>query len=216
MRRPAALPLLAILPAALALACGSTPTSESERTASEAIFVSCPAGEHDYCDVNELTGKSFCTCVQNTCSYAATTPPGPGMEAWVVAWASKTVNGACPVIRTATGSWAEIGDVIGPTGEYSYANGIPDDWSLWSFTPGDCTQVPGMGSSCCTYVWWPNGYPAQTSGLPMPDTQDLCPVNGETLVPIEQIQPIIPLGNADAGGPLPGGGGCGSCPPVQP
>jgi hypothetical protein len=214
MRRPVALVLFAMFPAALALACGSTPT-EREETNSEAI-VSCPAGEHPYCDTNEVTGKLFCRCVQNTCSYAPpATPPPPGDVAWIAAWASPRVNGTCPVITTPTGRWAEIGDVIGPTATFAYANGVPDDGSLYPLTPSDCSHVPGMGSSCCTYVWWPNGYPAQVIDLPMQDTQDLCPVNGATLVPIEQVAPIVSQGSADAGGPLPGNGGCGSCVPVM-
>jgi hypothetical protein len=212
MRRPVALVLFAVFPAALALACGSTPT-ESEGTTSEAL-VSCPVGQHKYCDVNEITGRLFCTCDQNTCTYATPPPPPAGSIAWVAAWASPSVNGTCPVIRTPTGLWAEIGDVIGPTVPLDYMESVPNNSALVPLTPSDCTQVPGMGSSCCTYVWWPNGYPSADGGtLPMQDVQDLCPVDGATLVPIEQIPCSYANGNHCE---QPGGGGCSSCKPVPP
>jgi hypothetical protein len=212
MRRPVALVLFAVFPAALALACGSTPT-ESEGTTSEAI-VSCPVGEHAHCDVNEVTGRLFCTCNQNTCSYA-TPPPSPaGGIAWIAAWASPRVNGACPVIKTPTGLWAEIGDVIGPT-DGNYAEEVPNDSAfLQPLTPVDCTQVPGMGSSCCTYVWWPSGYPSANGGtLPPQDSADLCPVDGATLVPLEQVPCAETITHKCQ---QPGGGGCSSCKPVPP
>jgi len=214
MRRTAV--LLALFPCALALACSSSPT-ESVGTTSQAIFVKCPAGQHDDCQVNEIRGGMYCTCAANTCNYATPPQPPQGLIAWVAAWASQSVNGTCPVITTPTGRWAEIGDLIGPT-DPNLWTGVPDDSSPASFAPGDCTQVPGMGSTCCTYVWWPNGYPDPThdTTLPAQDTQDLCPVNGETLVPLEQQVP--PYCNpVDAGACTePGSGGCATCPPVKP
>jgi hypothetical protein len=215
MRRTAV--LLALFPCALALACSSSPTESVEATSQE-IFVTCPVGQHDSCEMNEVTGRYFCTCAPNTCNYATAPQPPQGIVAWVAAWASKSVNGTCPVITTPTGRWAQLGDVIGATEVFTYSNGLPNDTSLANLEPGDCTQVPGMGSTCCTYVWWPNGYPAgaMDATLPAQNIPDLCPVNGETLVPLEQWG--YPGCNpADAGScTLPGGGGCATCPPVKP
>jgi hypothetical protein len=207
MRRPAAL-VLALFPAILALACGSTP-SEREETTSAAI-ISCPVGEHLYCDTNEVTGKLLCTCQQNSCTYApAPPPPSWAAEAWIAAWASPPLNGTCPVIKTSTGLWADVGDVLGPT-DQAYVNGVPtDSVSMGSLTPSGCSQVAGMPSNCCTYVWWPNGYPSYPDkGLPTQDFHDLCPVNGATLVPIEQL-PCNPTGGHKCDEP--GNGGCPSC-----
>jgi hypothetical protein len=211
-RRPAAI-VVALFLAALAPACGSSPAEGVGTTSESVMLVNCPVGEHAYCDMNELTGRMFCTCYQNTCSYQAPAPPWYGSVAWIAAWASPMVGGTCPVIKTSTGRWAEIGDVLGPT-DSNYMESVPGDSATTPLKPGDCTQVPGMGPSCCTYVWWPNDYPsADDTSLPKQDTADLCPVNGATLVPIEQL-PCDPASGHRCD--QPSSGGCGSCTPVQP
>ena len=188
---------LALAPALL-IACGASPEENSQSSA-EAI-VSCSAGYYLYCDTNETTGKLFCTCQPDVCSFSSTPPPGPPDVMDVIAWAVKTTGGSCPRITNANGTWADINDPLNSTG--GGLHGVPNSTII--NPAAACAQVPNMGSSCCTYVWWPSA----TTTNPDQDITGLCRVNGEAFVAIEGEQCVSTSSNRCG---EPGNGGCSTC-----
>jgi hypothetical protein len=124
------------------------------------------------------------------------------------------------VITLPTGRWAELGQAIGQL-DVDSTDDVPMSLGSW-LSQSACSQVPGMSPKCCTYVWWPNGYPKELPngtpddvGMAPQDTTNLCLVQGGHNVALEMYGSYC--ARPDGGScPVPGSGGCGSCTPVQP
>lgn len=229
MRRHLA-PAALLLPAVLVVACSSAPPTESAQATSEDL-ISCPAGTHADCSGDGPRGQIICTCVQDTgCTFTAPAMPawmesstgGISYSAWVAAWAVPSSTGACPVITLPGGRWAEIGQAIGQF-DIDSTDDVPMSIGAWiPNEPSDCSQVPGMSAGhCCTYVWWPNGYPKVGAngepddvGLPPQDTTNLCLVQGGKNVGLEMYAQYCDAYKDGGSCPVPGAGGCSTCPPV--
>jgi hypothetical protein len=197
-----------LLAPAVLLACGSSPEENAQTTSGD--LVTCPPGQSLYCDVNEISGRRFCTCEPNVCTYSSY--PATGIDAVrgvevVLAWAVRTSGGYCPRISNSNGTWTDINDplwMLPPVNGGVYGSTM----GLQGLTPA-CSQTFGAGTSCCTYVWWPNA----TTSNPNQDPTGLCRANGEAFVAIEGLECVETKTNPCG---RPGGGGCSTCQTVQP
>ncbi|HEX8793715.1 MAG TPA: hypothetical protein VF765_22385 [Polyangiaceae bacterium] len=225
-------PAALLVPALFVAACSSASPTESERATSEAILRGCGAGTHPDCSGDGPQGQTICSCVQDSgCTFTAPAIPawlqanyGSGIDygVWVAAWAVPSSTATCPVITMPTGRWAPLGDPIGQF-DINSTDGVPDSVGWW-VGPNACSQVSGMGPYCCTYVWWPNGYPKvnpngtgspDDDDLPAQDTSSLCMVQGGHNVALEMFSQYCDAWRDGGSCPVPGSGGCGSCSVLQ-
>ncbi len=180
------LTLTAILVPMAAVACSaetSTADAPQERSATQSAELSlriphCAANQVVQCS-SEIT-PTVCQCIDNTCDPANDLPdfhhrygPGAVLE---LAWAATNANNTCPVLPGIQGRWAQIAPAT------SNWDGVPTSDYVWA---PDCAEVfPGKisGSTCCTYVWWPDGYIDSSSKPPAggwspQDQSAMCPDN---------------------------------------
>jgi hypothetical protein len=202
--------LIAVMLAAVAAVACSTAPGEPTGTTTQAV-TTCSSGYEYQCHL--IFGHDLCGCVAVPCNWVIppppTTPPTYG-TVWAEAWAVQTPSGACPEIETPTGTWAELGSIQGPPpGPPLYFNGIPDEagncFGPNSENPSQTCASMLDGGSCCTYVWWPRGYPnGPPSSWAPQDSQALCTFQGRTIVALQQptVTPSCPA---------PGSGTCGTC-----
>jgi len=195
-----------------AAACGTAPGEPAGTTSQELINLhppetTCSQGYQYECQ--DLDGHDPCGCVMRPCNWVV--PPPPTTYAtWVEAWAVQTPDGLCPEIVTPTGTWAEFGSLQGPaSGPPYYFDGVPNEpdncFGPVTVNPSQTCESKFDGGSCCTYVWWPSGYPsAPASSWPEQDSQALCTEPNLTLVALEQ-----PTQTGLC--PRPGSGTCPTC-----
>ncbi len=200
--------LIAItLASVAAVACGTAP-GEPAGTTTQAV-TTCSPGYVYQCHL--MSGHELCGCEEVPCNWVVPPPPTTPttLGVWAEAWAVESPTGACPEIVTPTGTWAELGSIPGPaSGPPLYFNGVPDEAGN-CFGPGtrNVSQTCASmfdGGSCCTYVWWPSGYPNMAVSWPQQDSQALCTYVGRTIVALQQ-----PTVTPDC--PHPGSGTCGTC-----
>jgi hypothetical protein len=190
-------------------ACSSGPENEVTGATAEQILIEhCPIGQQPSC-----TGK-VCTCVplQPVCTPLPSNDAG-AEGGYVEAWAVVTRDGYCPpmpdsIDGVAQGTWAQIGTV--PTGFSAmtpaapgYTSGVPNDLSPTSPSCTSAFPAPAY-PTCCTYVWWPIGFPGGY-GQALQDPAALCNSNTAELEPITrayfnaQTDCVQPDGGYDGG-----------------
>jgi hypothetical protein len=125
------------------------------------------------------------------------------------AWAVQTADGACAPIATTHGTWAQIFSQSPPPGYDETFNGVPGLGTHWFPPPSpSCSSV--LTGSCCTYVWWPNGWPDDPDPA-VADPSALCTWDTQQMVPIPLYECPIRIDNGVCGCGSPGGGGCDTC-----
>jgi hypothetical protein len=117
----------------------------------------------------------------------------------VDAWAVQTANGQCPSITTKHGTWAQIFTMSPPAGYDKSFNGVPgiDNTRNVKLQSPSCSTV--TSAPCCTYVYWPNGWPYDTDPAKA-DPQALCTVETRSITPIPwETCPVAALHGKDGG-----------------
>jgi hypothetical protein len=206
-------PLRVIGSVFVALACslaGCSSAPDEGPTGSSTSDLSLPR-----CAANQVisctgeTSPPSCGCVPAQCAPAIppTLPPLPSEDStlFVGGYAMVTRNNLCPNLPGSGGVWKQIG----PYGGQGAWGGVPTDNT--AYRPDCSTVFAGKvsGSTCCTYVWWPNGWTIGEQGYPgdWPE-QDPSAVCASTTVEYEEIVGVFePCVDPDCHGAI----GCADC-----
>ena len=168
----AAVLALGLVPAA----CSSSPDAENVGVSTSEALVkqACPNGEEARCM------GTVCSCVpvgsSEPTSVCSPLPLTFGAK-FVVAWAVVPRNGTCADIPGLNGVWAEIDTV--PAGFPSFPletqAQVPN---AEDGIPPNCADVFPHATypTCCTYVWWPDGFPT-AADMAMQDNIAICTQN---------------------------------------
>lgn len=237
MRR---LVIVALAPFIALAACIAAPDDPPTASTSQALTPSCGPGEKLVCGspigvpVHGLpvhgtssggsSGGTSCVCEYLSCSNLVYPPAAQQPGSFNIAFAR--AGSSCPDIVTSQGTWAQIDSRPTPPC-WSYMGG-----AVWTGVPtldalyetnspvgNVCEQVLNT-ASCCTYVWWPNGYATSSDPLGWDgefapaDSQALCGGPAYTAVSVAYFNATLTPGTNSDGGIImkPGGGGkCGAC-----
>ena len=217
-----------VLVCAAAVACGNASPDRTELTGSTAEGVinpnpGCYSGYVSQCHYKE--GRELCTCVPLSCNFEDSGTPPPGVTRWIESWTMGSEDGSCPDIPAPTGTWKELSNAVQCTTEESFF-GVPCEvYDRGNPVPAGCSPSNFGTPSCCTYVWWPAGFVADTSCAAYSNTcsadggtasqfpQVLCLHAGMTLKANEREPCFAPDGGAIDGGcgGIGGGGKCRTC-----
>jgi hypothetical protein len=222
------LPAIALASLA-AIACGNASPDSTEQSASTGADLiipnpgssSCYSGYVYQCHV--MVNRVFCGCEPLSCNFEDSGTPPNGTVEWIESWTMGSQDGSCPDIAAPTGTWKELSNAVECTTEGSFF-GVPCEWyARGNPQPAACNPSNFGTPSCCTYVWWPNGFVADAScaawsnecpaGTAAQFPQVLCLHAGMTLKANEREPCFAPDGGAINGGcgGIGGGGTCRTC-----
>jgi hypothetical protein len=130
----------------------------------------------------------------------------------VDAWAVRTANDQCPPITTKHGTWAQLFTMTPPAGYDKSFNGVPGIENPRTSRSPSCSTV--TSGPCCTYVYWPNGWPYDADPTKA-DPGALCTLETLSITPIPWETCPVAARTTDAGVVChcgnPGGNNCDTC-----
>lgn len=207
-----------------AIACGTSPDRPEPSASTGADLINpnpgCYTGYWDKCQTIE--GKTLCSCVPLSCTFDDGGTPPVGTVRWIQSWTMGSEDGSCPDIPAPTGTWKQLSNAVQCTTEASFF-GVPcEEYQRGNPAPAGCDPGKFGTPSCCTYVWWPAGFVADTSctpfsnecpaGTAMQFDQVLCLHAGMTLYANLGAPCFSPDGGLEPGcGGIGGGGTCRTC-----
>jgi hypothetical protein len=207
MRRSASiLASAALAVGAVLAACSSGPEGEETGSSvSQDLYADhCPVGQVSTCTKGP-DGALVCKCGPAPLACVSITP-SPLPSGYIAAWATTPRSGSCgDIVVAGKGTWANVGTT--PPGFSPLpagSDGVPNDGEG---TPPSCTDV-FPSSTCCTYVWWPNGFPDGANQA----KQDNTVICGADTASVEAIYEGDPSCNEpDGGHKCKGGDDCPTC-----